>query len=76
MEVILIVNVALTIKNIIIRLIRFLEAFVLDPRVPPGFNEALPFSVFYVCQTHYPCAVYALRSYSESLRRTPVLLAR
>ena len=34
-DVLLIVNVALTIKNMIIRLIRFLEAFLLDHRIPP-----------------------------------------
>jgi hypothetical protein len=34
-DVLLIVNVTLTIKKIIIRLIRFLEAFLLDHRMSP-----------------------------------------
>jgi hypothetical protein len=33
--VLLIGNVILTVKNMIIRLIRFLEAFLLDHRIPP-----------------------------------------
>jgi hypothetical protein len=34
-DVLLIVNVTLAIRNIIIRLIRFFEAFLLDHRMPP-----------------------------------------
>jgi hypothetical protein len=39
-DVLLIVNVALTIKNMIIRLIRFLEAFLLDLGFHPHFSDA------------------------------------
>jgi hypothetical protein len=40
-DVLLVANVALTVKNMITRLIRFLEAFVLDHRIPPTLQRRI-----------------------------------